>query len=112
MNVWAILALTMLVPGLMKLFAAHRLFRYRFQPAGAITFVIHLLHGLLWSMMGAILFFGALFGHIELNLPLIISIPLCAVFLADRASAALESLWIAGVLSDDTLMKVKNKKKE
>lgn len=113
MIVWTLLSLAMLIPGSIKLFAASKLFKYRgYSQAGMVTFIIHLLHGIMWTSFGVVFLLGSLFGNIEWNMPPLLSVILCLIFLADRASAAIESLWIAGIIPADTLHKVTPEKKE
>lgn len=102
-----IVALAMLLPGCLKLYAASKLARYRAEPAGMITFCVHLLHGMLWTILGIITLLGALFGNIVIDLPWVVSTLVALIFFADRTAAALESLWIAGVLPENFLRKIK-----
>lgn len=112
MITWLFVGLIMLVPALFELFAAFRLFAYRKETAGLNTFNTHFWGGLIWAALGMLVLYGAVMHTIHLTLPWFMSSLLIIVLANYRVSAGLESLWVAGLLSENLFMKIAHTKKK
>lgn len=88
----------MFFPGLLEFMTACRLALFYREEGGFLTFLLELLHGLLQPVVGLIVLAGGVWGHIELDLPVYISLPIFVIFLADRIVSAMMALWLAGII--------------
>ena len=92
------IACAMFFPGLLEFLAACRLALYYREEGGFLSFLTELLHGLLQPAVGLIIMAGGLWGHLELDLPMWISMPIFVIFLADRTMSGMMALWLAGII--------------
>lgn len=88
----------MFFPGLLEFMASCRLALYYREEGGFLTFLLELLHGILQPVVGLIVIAGGIWGHIELDLPIYIALPIFIVFMTDRIVSAMMALWLAGII--------------